>query len=365
MTVSKPKVLYAASTKQHLDRFHMSYIKELRKSTDLYLMATGQDVDFSVSFDKHFFSFQNLKSILQIRGILKKEKFDAVILHTTLAAFLIRAAMFGMKKRPRVLNVVHGYLFSKPIRSKKDRVLLLCEKIMRSKTDAIAVMNAEDLLIAQENDLCRGAVYSIRGMGVDGFPCIPQKNTDLRASLKIDSSRLVCTFVGELSRRKNQLFLIQAAKRLRDEGIPICLLLVGEGTEREVLENEIHKLQLEDVVRLLGSRNDVPDILSVTDIYVSASVSEGLPFNIMEAMYCGLPIVASNTKGQNDLLSAHPNALYLPDEMDSFCECLKAVLKTGKYGVGSVSYPEQELYRLSAVFQENCALFTDFIKETL
>ncbi len=355
--MSKSKILYVASTKSHLDRFHQPYIKALKEKADVYTMATGEGVDFPILFDKHFFSFSNLKSIFKIRKILKKERFDAVLLHTTLAAFLARVAMFGMRKRPYVLNTVHGYLFPLKPRTVKERILLRCEKLLRKKTDDIAVMNQEDGEICKRYRLCRDNVYMTHGMGVSITPQIPTRDTELRALYTKDEKDFVCLFVGELSHRKNQAFLIQAAKKLHDVGFPIKLLLAGEGGDREELESMIRENFLENTVFLLGNREPILPFLSIADLYVSASHSEGLPFNIMEAMSCGLPILASDTKGQIDLLEESEDSLYPHGDIDAFCFALRAVYRSGKYGVGTRHYPNLEQYRLGTVFEENMVLF--------
>lgn len=358
MTNDRKKILYAASTASHLRRFHTPYIEALRKEAEVKTMATGEGVDIPVLFAKSFFSPSNLGSILKIRKILKREKFDAVLVHTTLAAFLIRAAMIGQRKRPFVLNVVHGYLFPKEGRGLKNRILLLCEKLLWKQTDEIAVMNADDMMIAKQHRLCRGNVYFIDGMGITIDPTVPAVDATLREQYATEKGDILCTFVGELSGRKNQSFLIRAVARLREEGLPIRLLLVGEGGEREALEREILQNHMENAVFLLGNREPILPYLSITDLYVSASVSEGLPFNVMEAMSCGLPIVASDTKGQSDLLTNTEGKLYPLDDTDAFCRVIRDEIERGRLGVGSRSYPNLEKYRLSAVFDENIKLFS-------
>ena len=138
--------------------------------------------------------------------------------------------------------------------------------------------------------------------------------------------------------------------------MPIKLLLVGEGGERTALEEQILRLGLTETVSLLGNCEPVLPYLAITDLYVSASRIEGLPFNIMEAMACGLPILASATKGQTDLLGTTPDTLYPAGDMDAFCNALERVYRSKAYGVGACTYPVLERYRLSAVFEENLAL---------
>ena len=355
----KSKILYAASTASHLERFHQPYLQALRKEASVFTMATGDGVDFPILFDKRFFSISNLRSILQIRKILKHERFDALLLHTTLAAFLIRMALIGLRHRPYVLNVVHGYLFGITQRGMKDRVLLFCEKLLKRQTDSIAVMNAEDWNLAKVHRLCRGKVYFLRGMGAPIEEAAPCPEEALRERLSLRSTDFVCTFVGELSGRKNQIFLIRATKLLRDRSIPCKLVLVGEGSEREALETEIRKLGLEQNVILAGSQSPVLPYLSMTHLYVSASQSEGLPFNIMEAMACGLPILASKTKGQTDLLKDVEDALYPPDDMTAFCDAAERIYRSGQLGVGNMSYPTLKQYLLPSVFEENLKILKE------
>lgn len=354
---NKKKILYVASTESHLRRFHMPYIEALRACAEVHLMAKGDRgaIDFDVPFEKSMLSLSNFRTILKIRKILRENRYDAVILNTSLAAFLVRAAMLFTRRRPFVHNIVHGYLFNEPVRSKKDRVLHLCERILRRKTDMISVMNAHDLEIAKRNKFCRGDVAFLYGMGVDMPTERPTPDPALRAQYAADGA-LLCTFVGELSTRKNQSFLIRAFDRLKRQGLPVRLMLVGEGGEREALEAEIASRGLDGTVWLLGNREPVLPYLGITDLYVSASRIEGLPFNIMEAMACGLPILASDAKGQTDLLSESDGALYREGDMDAFCAAMERFYKDGARGVGTCDYPILDRYRLDAVFEENLAL---------
>lgn len=355
MTQKRCKILYAASTASHLRRFHMPYINRLREKNDVYLMGTeGEGIDFPISFAKSFFSLSNLRAISRIRKILKREKFDKVILNTSLAAFLVRAAMIGMRKRPYVLNIVHGYLFASKDSGMKARILLFCERMLRKKTDAIAVMNRDDLEIVQKHRLCRGTVYVTGGMGIPDRMEHPTRDAELRASFAPNAEDILCVFVGELSGRKNQLFLVRAIARLRREGLPVRLLLLGEGSAREELEAEIKSLGVEDAVFAVGNREPIAPYIGVSDIYVSASVSEGLPFNVMEAMAYGLPIVMSDTKGQVDLKrEGDPAVTYPLNDTDAFCVALRSVLEGRSMGVGSCTYPQIDEYRLGAVLEEN------------
>ena len=349
---TRKKILYVASTATHLRRFHEPYISALREDYDVFTLADGEGVDFPVRISKKLLTLRHLASIRRIRKICRAERFDAVIVHTTLAAALVRLALRRVKPKPHLLNVVHGYLFSDPPKGLRDRILLWVERRLARQTDALAVMNAHDLAAATSHALCAGTIRFLHGMGLPPRE-MPSPSQALRL-LFAASQDLLLTFVGELSRRKNQIFLIRAVAKLREEGLPVHLLLVGEGKERKNLIREIGRLGLGEAVFLVGNREPVFPYLAVTDLYVSASRSEGLPFNVLEAMQVGLPIVASRVRGQEDLLG--DDRLYPLDDMDAFCALVRG-FAAGACGVGSVTYPNLSDYMLPSVIEENLKTF--------
>lgn len=248
--------------------------------------------------------------------------------------------MKGMKNRPYVINTVHGYLFGSGCGRLHNMVYLACERFLKKQTDDIIVMNKEDYDIATEHKLCKGEVYYSNGMGV-AF------KQDVGEAIKAENGMASLLFVGEISKRKNQEFLVDAMKQL--EGC--TLTLVGSGSPEYVckLENKIKEEKLEDRIRLVGQTDRVYEYIKGCDVYVSASQIEGLPFNIMEAMYMQKPIVASNVKGHSDLLDK--DCLYAPDNTDAFVSLVKSALekKTVEYDI--------QKYRLENVMAENMEIY--------
>ena len=355
--MERQRILYVASTASHLKRFHQPYLAAFAEKNQVFTMANGDGVTYPIHFQKRLFSIVNLRNIGKIRKILRQGDFDLVLLNTSLAAALVRAAMLGLRRRPYTRNVVHGYLFSTPVKSLRERVLWLCERLMRRVTDEIVVMNDEDLAIAEKYRFCRGAVRKINGMGIDWSFAAPScRDCSFRAHLGVGRDELLCLYVGELNRRKHQSLLIRAAKRLHEEGIPIRLLLLGAGGEYVRLVREIEILGAGDYVHLMGNVEPIAPYLSAADLYLSASQSEGLPFNVMEAMLAGLPIVASDVKGQRDLLVGSDACLYPKNDLDALCSAVRTRYAAGRLGVGCVTYKNIEKYRLSAVFARNFAI---------
>jgi len=109
--------------------------------------------------------------------------------------------------------------------------------------------------------------------------------------------------VARLERHKDQPTLIRAVALLRNEGLDVELWLIGEGRQRYAMESQLHKLQLSQHVRLLGSRRDIPELLSQLDLFVfSARPDEGFGIALAEAMAAGVPIVATDVGACREVL---------------------------------------------------------------
>lgn len=294
------KILYAASVIGHIARFHREYIEALSARGFLVdVMARGAGADIDIPLEKRIFSLKNLLCIPKIRKIIRRGGYSAVILNTALAAFYTRLAC-PRRGRPRIVLIVHGYLFSQKRPTAMGCLLLLAERALSGRTDAILTMNSEDTEIARKYRLTRGKIYETRGMGASVRPILTPPSV-IRRELFGDS--FVMTFVGELSPRKNQIFLIRALPALIERIPTLRLCLVGEGAGRDAIVSEARRLGVYDRVLLLGEREDACDVIRASDLYVSAARSEGMPFNVIEALGVGKTVLASRIKGHSDLIS--------------------------------------------------------------
>lgn len=319
------KILYAAGTIEHIKSFHLPYIEALRNDGhEVLVMARGKDADFDISFVKKMFSLKNLACQRQIKKIIKREKFDAIILNTTLAAFNIRAVL-PRKRRPKVINFVHGYMFPTELKSTKDKIFLFCEKLVRKKTDSIMVMNADDYEIANKYKLCLGDIKMTLGMGAK-VPKASSVAPELIYKYHESIGKYILCFVGELYKGKNQRMLICAMPEIQLDIPNAVLWLVGEGVDRQELIELVDELNLSSSVYFMGRRSNPCDYIRASDLYVSASEKEGLPFNILEALGCGKVTLASDVKGHRDIIeNGKSGILYPHGDINEFVRCVKAI----------------------------------------
>ena len=318
------KILYAAGTMDHIKSFHLPYLDALRADGhEVFVMAKGRDADFDIGFVKKMLSSKNTECRRKIRKILKREKFDVIILNTTLAAFHIRLCL-PKRRRPKVINLVHGYMFPKNVKTTRDRIFLFCERFLRQKTDDIMVMNQEDYEIATENKLCLGEVKMTLGMGASVSETVLPPET-IRKYTESEGKYVLC-FVGELYKAKNQRMLICALPEIQLDIPNAVLWLVGEGADRLELIDLADELKISNSVCFVGRRKNPCDYIRACDLYVSASEKEGLPFNIMESLGCGKITLASDIKGHRDLIEdGKSGILYQPYDITDFVNKVKAI----------------------------------------
>lgn len=315
----KGKLLFVASTRAHICHFHLPYLRQFKQDDWIVHAAYGGnkgkishvDSVLNLPLQKRMFSCKNFRATSILRKQIQQERYAAVIVHTSLAAFFVRLAVLGMKDRPKVINMVHGYLFDDRTPIHKRCVLLAAEKLTASVTDLLITMNSCDEQIAHKHRLGK-KICSVAGLGVD-FSALERCRTGcperLRMELNIKTDDFVLIFPAEFSSRKTQHILLRAMKLLPENTI---LLLPGAGNNLASCKKLASKLEIGERVRFPGYIEDISPWYEIADAAVSSSRSEGLPFSMMEAMYFGLPVVASAVKGHMDLIEEGKTGLLYP-----------------------------------------------------
>lgn len=321
-----PKVLVTASCYSHICSFHRPYLAAFRHLGWTVHVGCGGCIGtlpeanrvFELPFEKRLSAASNFRAMQILRSEIEANRYDLICTHTSLAAFFTRLGAGGVSKRPPVVVVAHGYLFGENPTGVWENILLLAEKLVSRRTDLLLTMNREDFRSATEHRLCR-QIVEIPGMGVD-FARQDQVNTAeaqrFRTALRRTEKDILLLCAAEFTSRKNQAMLLRALPQLPAQ---VRLLLPGEGVLLEHCRALAQELGVADRTVFPGRMNDLPVWYAAADAAVSASRSEGLPFSMMEAMYAGLPVVASAIKGHTDLIDDGCSGLLYPcDDIAAF-----------------------------------------------
>lgn len=311
------KVLFTATVDSHILQFHIPYLKMLKeKGYEVHVATNGTenipycDVKHVVSFERSPIKINNLKAIKQLKKIIDKEKFEIIHCHTPMGSVVTRlAAKKARKKGTKVIYTAHGFHFYKGAPLINWMIFYPIEKYLSQYTDCLITINDEDYELARKKFKKCEQIELIYGVGVDenkfNFKMTDQEKHELRKSLGLRDDDFVIIYVAELSKRKNQGMLIQAVKELIDDGKNnIKVILPGTDSMNGYYQKMSKDLGLEDNIKFLGYRKDIPKLLKISDLYVSTAKQEGLPVNIMEAMTSNIPIIATDCRGNRDLIKS-------------------------------------------------------------
>ncbi len=321
------KVLFSATVDSHILCFHLPYLKYFKEQGYEVHVATNSDEKIpycdkkhNISFERNPFKLNNLKAIKNLKKIINKEKFDIIHTHTPMGSVVTRLAARNSRKKydTRVIYTAHGFHFYKGAPLKYWLMFYPVEKFLARYTDDLITINKEDYNRASRKFKTR--VHYIPGVGIDpkkfDVKMSDSEKLDLRKSLGLAKNDFVLIYPAEISKRKNQEWLVKSLSSLIKQNNDIHLLLPGIDSLNGKINELVKNLNLEKNINLLGFRNDIPNLLKISNLAISSSRQEGLPVNIIEAMYMGLPIVATSCRGNNDLIEDGKNG-YIVSQNDT------------------------------------------------
>lgn len=258
-------------------------------------------------------------SVWSLYKILSSEKFDLIHVHTPIASLIGRVAakLAGVKK---IAYTAHGFYFHENMPAFERYFHILIEKIAGLFTDILFTQSTEDAQTAKKlNIVPSDCVFPI-GNGVDVNRFNPNKynvRKKIRDDYSIPESAFVICMIGRLVEEKGVIDFLNAAELLIKNEPNTWFLLVGERlkSDRGKFINEkinVGKLNLRNQLILLGMREDIPEILSSSDLFTLPSWREGMPRSIIEAMMMALPVVATNIRGSREEVIDKETGLLVP-----------------------------------------------------
>ncbi|HJT35650.1 MAG TPA: glycosyltransferase [Pirellulales bacterium] len=195
-------------------------------------------------------------------------------------------------------------------------------RLLTPLTDAfIAVAEPHARYLVEQEKLPRQKVrVVINGIDTDRFRPRPP-DAVLRESLGIPRDAPLAGIVARLSREKNHEMFLEVARRVRERAPKAHFLIVGEGIDRDRLEQHARQLGVADCVHFVGNRPDVPELLALLDVFLLTSHIEASPVSILEALATGKPVVATRVGSVSETV-AHGEVGYLvePDDAAGMAE---------------------------------------------
>lgn len=313
------KILYVTTISGFLPQFEMNDVK--------IMQDMGYEIHYASNFNNQVYSFDKekltgqgiilhhidiekkpakvaaaVKAVGQIKSIIESENITIVHCHNPMGGVCARIAAWRSNVRPYVIYTAHGLHFFKGAPPVNWIMFYPAEKLLAKLTDIIITINREDYIRVKKHFRLKkgGHVEKIHGVGVDIEKFRPRKEIsgEVRKELCVPADAFHIVTAAELNQNKNQRMIIEAVAALQNKNIyySIC----GSGSSKDELEKLIEERGLSDRVRLLGFRTDMDRVLQSADVFAFPSQREGLGIASIEALSCGVPIVALDNRGTRE-----------------------------------------------------------------
>ncbi len=271
-----------------------------RDAASQHLEAGGVQMFY---IDKGKYSFANVGALADL---IRQEKIDLLHLHGYSAANFGRLAA----RQTAIPNVMHEWAVLKTLPHQFVMDRLLCDK-----TDiAVGVSESvREFLIRGRSVPLNKTRVVWNGVNLNNFKTAePAKVQAFREKFGITPGQKVVGTVTRLREEKGNRYFIEAAPQVLREFPEARFVIVGDGQLREELEALAKKLNLEGKLHFAGFVSEVAVALATMDIYAMASLTEGFPFALAEAMAAGKTVAVTNVGGMKEMVQHEENGLLVP-----------------------------------------------------
>lgn len=299
--------------------------------------------------DRSPFTFRNVNAYRQLKRLLENEKFDAIHCHSPMGGVLARLAAKATGTSPTIYTA-HGFHFYKGAPIINWLIYYPVERFLSKYTDLLITINEEDFNKAQI--FKAKDVIHVPGIGINTkkFRDVTKNRDKKRAELEITSDTVVLISVGEMIKRKNHETALRALAKVKNKNF--IYLICGRGQLEDYLMNLTKTLGLDDKVRFLGFRNDIPEMCAASDVFLFPSYQEGLPVSVIEAMSVGLPIICSRIRGNTDLIKDGIGGFLIePKDINGFANKIEQLINNDKDRImmGKSNYDSVQRYDIDVI----------------
>jgi glycosyltransferase involved in cell wall biosynthesis len=244
-----------------------------------------------------------------------------------------------------VVYTVHGWSFHNDQTLLIRRIRILSEKFLVSRAARVILVSDSNRATGLKFFDFGNEVVIPNGIDLSRFNPLLVSGK-LRSELPLRNDSVVISFIARFIDQKQPLLLLRAFAKAVKQDERLHLWMVGDGAEKEAALKLVDVLKIRDRVSFDTFRDDIPEILAASDVFVLPSQWEGLPIGLLEAMAMGKAVIGSNVDGTSEVISHMENGLLLDLEdlehdlcnaMLMLCDSGELRARLGKQAIATVA----------------------------
>lgn len=330
----KIRIMHVVQAAGGVDRYIRMLLKYLDKEKFENILICSQDfhkADYDELVDcfeqiemNRAIGMSDLKSIREIRNLIKKYNPDIVYAHSSKAGAIARVADIGLKNCC-VYNP-HGWAFNMRCSEKKKAMYAVIEKTAAPFCDKIICISDAEKQSALEKKICKEDKLQVIFNGVDIEAYEDEEHGKAkRADLNIPEDAFIVGMVGRISPQKAPDVFAEMANIVKDEISNAHFIIVGNGEQEEKIRKYAKDTGMSDCLHITGWVDDPMSYAELFDVACLLSRWEGFGLVLPEYMMAGKPIVATNVDAIPNIIRNEENGLLV--EVDNVKEASEAVIR--------------------------------------
>lgn len=231
--------------------------------------------------------------ISNIRTLIRENKYDVVHCHTMFNSGIVLSVAAKEKVPVRIAHS-HSIRPQQNMGVSQEAYQVLMRKLIRKNaTDFVACGEEAGKWLYGEAFFRKHGTLILNGVDIRKFRYNEEARKTIRDGAGLENAFII-GHAGHMAPVKNQIYLIRLMPEILKKKNNAVLLLLGDGKEREHLESEVEKLNLQDKVLMPGNVMNVNEYLSAMDVFAFPSLYEGMPLSMIEVQANGLPCIISD-----------------------------------------------------------------------
>ena len=317
----------------------------------------------NINFAKELLSFFSLIKIFN------KEKPDIIHLNSSKAGGIGAVAallhkLWNKNHGLKTIFTVHGWAFNEARTFRAKSAIYLSQWITSALSNNTIILSRHDYRQALGMPIIKQNKFSLIPLGIpeNQMNYLPKQSARKQLFRNIEISKyrnIVVGTIAEFTKNKGLGFLLDVLNILKPKNLH--LVVIGDGEEKEKIENRIEKEGLKENVTTCGFIQHAAKYIKAFDIFVLPSIKEGLPYTILESMNAGVPVVASSVGGIPDLIDHEKSGfLTIPQSSHSLAENLKKLAENEtlrKQFSRASKTRAQEKFSFSSMLERTVALY--------